>query len=126
MIGTSFAFSSERGDIPAMQNSTEHGPSSMLNGILFNELLSLHKKEITSDKSKDEYMPDDLAIFSSRELKDVVQDMRDLLSQSQLGLLLGAGCSKIAGLPRMPHRTPDARWHSTTRAIHTKTLFQRL
>lgn len=50
-------------------------------------------------------MSDDLSVFSSPELKDVVQDMRDLLSQSQLALLLGAGCSKIAGLPLMPELT---------------------
>ena len=32
-------FSIERGDIPAMQNSAEHGPPLMLNGILFNQRL---------------------------------------------------------------------------------------
>lgn len=50
-------------------------------------------------------MSDDISIFSSPELKDVVQDMRDLLSQSRLAFLLGAGCSKIAGLPLMPELT---------------------
>ncbi len=40
MIGTSFAFSIERGDIPAMQNSAEHGPRPMHNGIPFNQLLA--------------------------------------------------------------------------------------
>ena len=49
-------------------------------------------------------MSDDLSVFSSPELKNVVQDMRDLLSQSRLAFLLGAGCSKIAGLPLMPAR----------------------
>jgi len=48
----------------------------------------------------------DLSVFSSpAELKDVVQDMRDLLSQRRLAFLLGAGCSKIAGLPLMPELT---------------------
>jgi len=50
-------------------------------------------------------MSDELSSFSSPELKDVVQDMRDLLSQSRLAFLLGAGCSKIAGLPLMPELT---------------------
>jgi len=47
-------------------------------------------------------MSEDLSLFSSPELKDVVQDMRKLLSQSRLAFLLGAGCSKNAGLPLMP------------------------
>ena len=50
-------------------------------------------------------MSDDLSVFSTPELKDVVQDMRDLLSQSRLAFLFGAGCSKIAGLPLMPELT---------------------
>lgn len=50
-------------------------------------------------------MTDDLSVFSSPDLKDVVQDMRDLLSQSRLAFLLGAGCSKIAGLPLTPELT---------------------
>ena len=52
-------------------------------------------------------MADNLTIFSSPELKDVVQDMRELLSQSRLAFLLGAGCSKNAGLPLMPQLTDD-------------------
>jgi hypothetical protein len=44
-------------------------------------------------------MSGDLTLFSSPELKDVVQDMRELLSQSRLAFLLGAGCSKNAGIP---------------------------
>ncbi len=47
-------------------------------------------------------MSEDLILFSSPELKDVVQDMRELLSQRRLAFLLGAGCSKNAGLPLMP------------------------
>lgn len=57
-------------------------------------------------------MIDDISIFSSSELKDVVQDMRDLLSQSRLAFLLGAGCSKIAGLPLMPELTETVLDHN--------------
>lgn len=56
-------------------------------------------------------MSDDLSIFSSPELKDVVQDMRDLLSQSRVAFLLGAGCSKSAGLPLMPELTKNVLGH---------------
>ena len=56
-------------------------------------------------------MTDNLTIFSSPELKDVVQDMRDLLSQSRLAFLLGAGCSKNAGLPLMPELTKEVLVH---------------
>jgi len=56
-------------------------------------------------------MSDDLSIFSTPELKNVVQDMRDLLSQSQLAFLLGAGCGKIAGLPLMPELTDTVLGH---------------
>jgi hypothetical protein len=50
-------------------------------------------------------MSSDLTIFSRSDLKDIVQDMRDLLSQKYLSFLIGAGCSKIAGLPLMPDLT---------------------
>jgi len=56
-------------------------------------------------------MSDDLSIFSSPGLKNVVQDMRDLLSHSQLAFLMGAGCSKIAGLPLMPELTEKVLTH---------------
>jgi len=56
-------------------------------------------------------MSDQLAMFSSPELKDAVQEMRDLLSQSRLAFLLGAGCSKSAGLPLMPELTEDILNH---------------
>ena len=39
MIGASFAFSIERGDIAARQNSAYNCPRSILNRILFNQLL---------------------------------------------------------------------------------------
>ena len=66
-------------------------------------------------------MPDDLAIFSSRELKDVVQDMRDLLSQSRLAFLLGAGCGKNAGLPLMLELTQQVLEHDKI-GVETKKL----
>lgn len=50
-------------------------------------------------------MSEDLSAFSSPELKDIVQDMRDLLSQSRLSFLFGAGCSLEAGLPLMSDLT---------------------
>ena len=56
-------------------------------------------------------MSEDLTIFSSPELKDVVQDMRELLSQSRLAFLLGAGCSKNAGLPLMLKLTEEVLEH---------------
>jgi len=56
-------------------------------------------------------MSDNLTLFSSPELKDVVQDMRELLSQSRLAFLLGAGCSKKAGLPLMPQLTNEVLGH---------------
>jgi hypothetical protein len=56
-------------------------------------------------------MNDDLTLFSSPELKDIIQDMRDLLSQSHLSFLLGAGCSLKAGLPLMPKLTEEVLEH---------------
>jgi hypothetical protein len=57
-------------------------------------------------------MSDDLSVFSSPELKDIVQDMRDLLSQTRLAFLFGAGCSKVAGLPLMPELTETVLGHT--------------
>lgn len=56
-------------------------------------------------------MSDELSVFSSPELKDAVQEMRDLLSQSRLAFLLGAGSSKSAGLPLMPELTAEVLNH---------------
>ena len=73
-------------------------------------------------------MTDTLTIFSSPELKDVVQDMRELLSQSRLAFLLGAGCSKNAGLPLMPELTKEVLGHdkigeeTNGESIHDQTL----
>ena len=66
-------------------------------------------------------MSDDLKLFSSPELKDTVQDMRDLLSQSRLAFLLGAGCSLKAGLPLMPKLTEEVLGHEKIGVI-TKEL----
>lgn len=67
-------------------------------------------------------MSDDLSIFSSPELKDAVQDMRDLLSQSRIAFLFGAGCSKIAGLPLMPELTKTVLAHKGIGADTKKLL----
>ena len=56
-------------------------------------------------------MSESLALFSSPEFKDLVQDLRDLLSQSQLAFLLGAGCSCKAGLPLMSKLTEEVLGH---------------
>ncbi|NMC62211.1 MAG: hypothetical protein GYA55_03500 [SAR324 cluster bacterium] len=66
-------------------------------------------------------MSNDLSIFSSTELKEIVQDMRDMLSQNQLAFLLGAGCSVIAGLPLMRDLTDKVLNHPTI-ADDTKKL----
>ena len=63
--------------------------------------------QMASGSSRNENMSDDLTLFSSPELKDIVQDMRDLLSQNRLAFLLGAGCSRKAGLPLMPKLTEE-------------------
>ena len=57
-------------------------------------------------------MSDSLSVFSTPDIKDAVQDMRDLLSQSRLAFLLGAGCSSKAGLPLMPGLTDEVLEHS--------------
>ncbi len=50
-------------------------------------------------------MSEELTVFSGKELKGCVQNMRDLLSQKNLTFLLGAGCSTCAGLPLMSSLT---------------------
>ena len=67
-------------------------------------------------------MTDALTLFSSPELKDIVQDMRDLLSQSRLALLLGAGCSLNAGLPLMTELTNEVLEHDKIGAETKKLL----
>lgn len=58
-------------------------------------------------------MSDDLALFSSAEFRNLVQDLRDLLSQRRLAFLLGAGCSSKAGLPLMSELTQQVLGHDT-------------
>ena len=50
-------------------------------------------------------MSDDLSVFAKPELKDSLNELRGLFSQSDLSFLLGAGCSKPAGLPLMQELT---------------------
>lgn len=50
-------------------------------------------------------MSDDLSIFNKPELKDSIDNLKALFSQSDLSFLLGAGCSKPAGLPLMQELT---------------------
>lgn len=50
-------------------------------------------------------MVEDLVVFSKPDLVEIVQNLRNLLSQSSIGFILGAGCSKIAGLPLMDELT---------------------
>jgi len=68
-------------------------------------------------------MSDDLTIFSSPDIRDIVEDMRELLSQSRLAFLLGAGCSKNAGLPLMPQLTDEVMNHEKL-GSETKTLLK--
>jgi len=56
---------------------------------------------------------DNLAIFSSAEFKDVIQDLKELLSQNRLAFLLGAGCSFKAGLPLMQALTDEVLSHTS-------------
>lgn len=70
-------------------------------------------------------MSDDLKLFSSAELKDVVQDTRELLSQNRLAFLLGAGCSKKAGLPLMPELTEKVLGHDKI-DMETKKLLKKV
>ncbi len=56
-------------------------------------------------------MPESLALFSSPEFKDLVQDLRELLSQNRVAFLLGAGCSCKAGLPLMSKLTEEVLGH---------------
>lgn len=50
-------------------------------------------------------MSSDLTIFNSADLKDTMNELRELFSQSDISFLLGAGCSKPAGLPLMQELT---------------------
>lgn len=49
--------------------------------------------------------PADLSAFRTPEFSGVLQELENLLSQCRLGFLLGAGCSRCAGLPMMHELT---------------------
>lgn len=53
-------------------------------------------------------MNDELAVFyENQEIRDILNDLRELLSQNRIAFLLGAGCSIKAGLPLMLDLTKD-------------------
>ena len=56
-------------------------------------------------------MTEDLSVFSDPKVRNSVQDLRELLSQNRVAFLLGAGCSKNAGLPLMPELTVEVMKH---------------
>ncbi len=56
-------------------------------------------------------MGNDFEVFSTPKLKDAIQDIKELFSQNNLAFLLGAGCSKVAGLPLMPDLTKEVLEH---------------
>ena len=69
-------------------------------------------------------MSNDLSIFSSPELKALVQDLRTLLSKNRLAFLLGAGCSVNAGLPLMHDLTDQVLNHRSITGDTKKLLTQ--
>ncbi len=54
-------------------------------------------------------MTDDLSAFRVPALAKALDQLGQLLSQSNLAFLIGAGCSKCAGLPLMAELTEDVR-----------------
>lgn len=48
---------------------------------------------------------DSLSIFTEAPFDEILQDLENLLSQSRLAFLIGAGCSHCAGLPLMDQLT---------------------
>jgi hypothetical protein len=48
---------------------------------------------------------DELSIFGQAPFDEILQDLENLLSQSRIAFLLGAGCSRCAGLPLMDELT---------------------
>jgi hypothetical protein len=57
-------------------------------------------------------MSDNLAVFSSVPFREIVQDLRELLSHRRVAFLLGAGCSRKAGLPLMSELTEQVLDHA--------------
>jgi hypothetical protein len=56
-------------------------------------------------------MSDNLAVFSSVPFREIVQDLRELLSHRRVAFLLGAGCSheRTRGLPIRGEQEKAAR-----------------
>lgn len=52
--------------------------------------------------------PDDLSPLKAKPFKDAVDKLEELMTQSGRAFLLGAGCSKCAGLPLTAQLTNDA------------------
>lgn len=52
--------------------------------------------------------PDDLSSLKAKPFKDAVDKFEDLMTQSGRAFLLGAGCSKCAGLPLTAQLTSEA------------------
>ena len=52
--------------------------------------------------------PDDLSPLKDKPFKDAVDKLEELMTQSGRAFLLGAGCSKCAGLPLTAQLTSDA------------------
>lgn len=52
--------------------------------------------------------PDDLSPLKAKPFKDAVDKLEELMTQSGRAFLLGAGCSKCAGLPLTAQLTSDA------------------
>jgi hypothetical protein len=50
-------------------------------------------------------MTDELSVFNKQEFSKPIEEFKELLSQNRRAFLIGAGCSKIAGLPLMPELT---------------------
>ena len=50
-------------------------------------------------------MPNDLSIFFTPKYKEILAELRDLLSQNRIAFLFGAGSSRAAGLPLMHELT---------------------
>ena len=70
-------------------------------------------------------MTEDLSVFSDPKVRNSVQDLRELLSQNRVAFLLGAGCSKKAGLPLMPELTLEVMKHPALSA-KTRDLLESL
>jgi len=66
-------------------------------------------------------MPDDLSPLKEPTFAKALNDLDDLLTQSGKAFLIGAGCSKCAGLPLMAELTAETL-ASTKLSAKTKTV----